>query len=156
LECSYTFVKPIHAEQGVGDRTAYGHIMTMSGCIAWTLFALPSFKDNIWTVIINGTGIPLELTYVCFFMYHAANEARRLPMYLLVGVLSVSGFVTGLFVEMVLIREVWERTFMGVIASILTGLSYIFVLVDVVSIAKTLHLTSVHIDPCLLHYLHGY
>jgi hypothetical protein len=74
----------------------------------------------------------------------------------LVGVLSVSGFVTGLFVEMVLIREVWERTFMGVIASILTGLSYIFVFVDVVSIAKTLHLTSVHIDPCLLHYLHGY
>lgn len=120
---------PIFKEKAVGDRTAYGHIITLFSSVAMFLYALPDYPDAIVSLIINGVSALLQLAYVSVFLWFAVGAARRHAYYVIAPVLVASTLMTCLVVT----KVIWGSPLVAVVAAVAAFVSYCSVIADVVS-----------------------
>ncbi|KAK3410164.1 hypothetical protein EUGRSUZ_J02189 [Eucalyptus grandis] len=62
------------------------YLATVLNCIFWVIYGLPFVRpDSILVVTINGTGLVIELIYICIFFSYASNKGRKKVVYWLCG-----------------------------------------------------------------------
>ncbi|XP_037482037.1 bidirectional sugar transporter SWEET4-like [Triticum dicoccoides] len=139
----FSFVAPIFREKAVGDRTAYGHIVTLFSSVAMFLYALPGYPGAIVSLIINGVSSLLQLVYVCVFLWFGVGAARRYAFFVLAPVLIASA----LMICLVATKVIWGSPFVAAVAAGAALLSYFSAIADVVAAAKSKDVANM--DPLL-------
>lgn len=129
--CSLTFLVPIFKDKGTGDRTSYGHILTLFSSVAMFMYALPQYPDAVASLAINGASTLLQLAYVGAFVWFAVGTVRRHALYALAPVLLASAVLPCL-----VFTKVVGTPFISAVAAIAALLAYGFAIVDMVSITN--------------------